>query len=76
MFEGHNGIKSECIETKRSHNFTAALSYLEHEGGQAWYVLHVDPRVKVTGALSPDDFLLMLGFEEYSRTCPHLHRPC
>ena len=76
MREGHVGVKSECIHTKQSHNFLLALSYLEHQRGQGWFVLHVHPRGRVKGGLSPDDFLVMLGFEEYPETCPHLNRPC
>jgi len=76
MFEGHIGVKTECVETKRTHNFRVALSYLEHRGGQGWFVLHVDPGVRVKGLLSPDDFLQMLGFEKYDLTCPHLYLPC
>lgn len=76
MLEGHIGLKSECIERKQAHNFTLALSYLEDRSGQGRFILHVDPRVHLTGALSPDDFLVMLGFEKNSGTCPHLNRPC
>jgi len=76
VLEGHIGAKSECIDRKQEHNFTLALSYLEDRTGQGWFVLHVDPRVHLTGALSPDDFLVMLGFEKYTGTCLHLNRPC
>lgn len=76
MFEGHVGVKSECIENIQTHNFRVALSYLEHRGGQGWFVLHVDPGIRVKGRLSPDDFLQMLGFKKYDLTCPYLYLRC
>jgi hypothetical protein len=76
VLEGHIGAKSERIDIKQAHNFTLALSYLEDRAGQGWFVLHVDPRVRLQGVLSPEDLLVMLGFEKYNGTCAHLNRPC
>jgi len=37
----------------------------------------VDSRVAgVSAGLNPSDFLQMLGLEKYSKSCPHLGRPC
>jgi hypothetical protein len=76
--DGHTGTR--IVEIKKNvfcHNFILAFTHLEEQNRTAWCVLHVHTRiVGVRHGLSPADFLHMLGFREYGRTCPALQRRC